>query len=109
MDNQKKQPAFNPTNGMPAVFIIFNPIKTDKTTWVKKHHFCSIKANPVLCLIDPVLIFIPFKNHALSVSITYNIVNIKNSATAMVIASRQNINSRQRRQQPQQRFRIWIA
>jgi hypothetical protein len=62
---------------MPTVFIILNPIKADKTTRVKKNHFCSIKTDPVLCLIDSVLIFIPFKNHCLSVAIPYNIVNIK--------------------------------
>ena len=62
---------------MPTVFIIFNPIKAYKTTRVKKYHFCSIKADPVLCLVDPVLIFIPFKNYFLFVAIPYNIVNIK--------------------------------
>jgi hypothetical protein len=62
MDNQKKQPAINPLNGMPTVFIIFNPIKADKTARVKEYHFCCFKADTVLCLIDPVLCFIPFKN-----------------------------------------------
>jgi hypothetical protein len=78
MDNQKQQPAFDTPYGMPTVFIIFNPIKPDKTTRVKKHHFCNIKADSVFCLIDSILRFIPFKNHGSSVSIPYNIVNIKN-------------------------------
>jgi hypothetical protein len=85
VDNQEKQPAINPPYGMPTVFIIFNPIKADKTAWVKKYHFCRFKAEPMLCLIDTVLCFIPFKKHGLSVSIPYNIVNIKTVAPALPI------------------------